>query len=78
MDTGSGVLLVGDLSPFGLKSVGIIVSYASLASAMSKVIGASPTSALSEAVTKSTKEQGRDTMMNKNVFTSNGSIWNEL
>ena len=77
-DTGSGVLIVGDLSPFDLKSVGINVSYETLANAINNVLGAGPTSSFSDNVARNAVDQGRSSMTTDGAFSKNVSIWNNL
>lgn len=72
------ITVVGDLTPFGLESIGIEVSPETLSLAMKNVIGAGPTSSLSENVARVAESEGRSSMTENGVFTMNASIWNRL
>jgi len=67
-----GILLVGDLSPFGINAVGIKVNKQELERGMSAVIGSSPTTKLTDTVSESSIAEG--TMSNNKRFITNAFV----
>ncbi|MCB9813229.1 MAG: hypothetical protein H6772_02365 [Pseudomonadales bacterium] len=68
------LLVVGDLSPFGLNCWGIIVPVEDYAEALTKVIGASSTTTVSDAIIQTNIKFG-DGLDNSNIFDKNAYIW---
>lgn len=72
--THDNVLVIGDLTPFGLKSFGVSMSLEKLAESMKIVPGGMATTSLTNALSPMTQQAGL--MTENNIFVHNASIYN--